>query len=89
MAVADTLDALTSNRSYYKSRSVVEAISILVDSAGYEFDPKVVKGVVDWVEKTSSQLSKKLEHLTPEDLLDSQKHPDHSSLGSAVAGVAT
>ncbi|MFB0555150.1 MAG: diguanylate cyclase [Phycisphaerae bacterium] len=89
MAVADTLDALTSNRSYHKSRSVAEAISILIDSAGYEFDPKVVKGAVNWVEKTSSQLSKKLENLTPEDLVDSQKHPDHSSLGSDVVGAAT
>jgi len=89
MAVADTLDAITSNRSYHKSRPVAEAISILLDSAGYEFDPEVVKGAVKWVEKTGSQLSKKLEHLTPEDLVDSQKHPDHSSLGSVVAGAAT
>ena len=64
---------------------MAEAISILIDSAGYEFDPKVVKGVSNWVEKTGAQLGKKLEHLTPDDLADSQKHPDRSSLGSAVA----
>jgi len=85
MAVADTLDALTSNRSYHQSRSVAEAIHILVDSAGYEFDPNVVKAMVNWIERISSQMGKTIEELIPDDLPDSQKKPYYNSPAPSAA----
>jgi diguanylate cyclase (GGDEF)-like protein len=69
MAVADTFDALTSPRSYRGCRSVAEAIEILVDSSGYDFDPDVVKAVVCWVEKVCRQAGKMLDQISPQDLL--------------------
>jgi len=89
MAVADTLDALTSNRSYRNCRSLAEAVNILVDSAGYEFDPMAVKGMVSWVEKLASQLSKKTEELAPDDLVNSQKRRDQSMLKPATVASET
>jgi diguanylate cyclase (GGDEF)-like protein len=83
IAVADTFDALTSSRSYHDSRSLPEAMEILVDSSGYEFDPKVVKGMVCWVEKVRGLLGK-ARQLTPADLLDSQKHLDCNSMAPLV-----
>jgi diguanylate cyclase (GGDEF)-like protein len=79
MVVADTFDGLTSDRSYHNSRCLAEAMEILVDSSGYEFDPEVVNAMVCWVEKVRSELDG-ADQLTPEDLLDSQKHLDSSSI---------
>jgi len=83
IAVADTFDAITSNRSYHNARPLDEAIVIIVDSSGYDFDPEVVKALVSWVEKIRSQLGKS--QLTPEDLLDSQKQCDNSTMAELVA----
>ena len=83
MAVADTFDALTSNRSYHNARSLNEAIEILVDSSGYDYEPRTVKGMVAWVQNVCSQLG--VTQLTPEDLLDSQKQFDQSSMAPLVA----
>ena len=83
MAVADTFDALTSNRSYHNARSLNEAIEILVDSSGYDYEPRAVKGMVAWVQNVCSQLG--VTQLTPEDLLDSQKQLDQSSMAPLVA----
>jgi diguanylate cyclase (GGDEF)-like protein/putative nucleotidyltransferase with HDIG domain len=79
LAVADAFDALTSNRSYHKSRPPAEAIRILVDSSGYDFDPEIVETMVSWTEQVSSQLGG-MDQLTPEDLLDSKKQPDDNSV---------
>jgi len=84
MAVADTLDALTSNRSYHDSRPLTEAIGILVDSSGYDFDPRVIEGLVSWVEQVRMKLGK-TNGLEPEDLLNSQRQSDHRSMVSLVA----
>lgn len=43
MAVADVYDALTSKRVYKKSMSHEQAISIILQGAGSQFDPLVVK----------------------------------------------
>lgn len=75
MAVADTFDALTAPRSYHGSRSVAEAVQILVDSSGYEADPEVVNGMVSWIETICRQAGKTLEQLMPQDLLEWHKHP--------------
>ena len=45
-AVADTLDAITSNRPYRKARRWVDAGRELVQQSGKQFDPRVVQGFV-------------------------------------------
>ena len=42
-AVADTLDALTTNRPYRRASTVAEARVIIVGAGGTQFDPSVVK----------------------------------------------
>jgi diguanylate cyclase (GGDEF)-like protein/putative nucleotidyltransferase with HDIG domain len=88
MAAADTFDALTSNRSYHESRSLEEAVKIMVDSSGYDFDPEAVESLVAWVEKVRSQLGK-TGRLTTEDLLVHQEQLDESAVASFVADVIT
>lgn len=77
LTVADAFDALTSNRSYHSSLSVDEAIKIIVDSSGYDFDPEVVKALISWIESVRSQLGEDRQ-LTPEDLLDLLKQDDQN-----------
>ena len=84
LSVADAFDALTSNRSYHKSRPPAEAIRILVDSSGYDFDPEIVEIMVSWVEQVSSQLGD-TDQLTPEDLRDSQERRDDKSTPEIAA----
>jgi HD-GYP domain-containing protein (c-di-GMP phosphodiesterase class II) len=93
LAVADAFDALTSNRSYHKSRTSAEAVRILVDSAGYDFDPNVVKAMVSWIEQVSTPLGG-MDLLKTKNLLDSIKKPDKSDKSelasedlAVVAGV--
>ncbi len=88
MAVADAFDGLTSDRSYHNSRSLAEAMEILVDSSEYDFDPEVVKAMASWVEKVRGEMGS-ADQLMPEDLLDSQKHLDGSSIAAPVHDVAT
>jgi ribonuclease P protein subunit RPR2 len=42
-AVADTLDAITSDRPYRKARSWEYARADILDEAGRQFDPEVVQ----------------------------------------------
>ncbi len=42
IAVADTFDALVSNRSYRKGRAAAKAIAVIAGEAGTQFDPEVV-----------------------------------------------
>lgn len=85
MAVADTFDALTSNRSYRALRPVAEAMKILTDSAGYEFDPDAVKSMVSWVDSTAGQLGKTIDKLVPDDLLNVCKQADNSFMAMLTA----
>jgi diguanylate cyclase (GGDEF)-like protein/putative nucleotidyltransferase with HDIG domain len=50
LAVADTLDAITSNRVYRNGRDVSTALRIITEEAGAQFDPSVVDGLMRWVE---------------------------------------
>ena len=84
LAVADTFDALISDRSYHNSRSIAEAVEILTDSSGYDFDPEAVKALTLWIRKVQDQLGD-VDQLTPEDLLASQKHLDYRSTAELVA----
>jgi putative nucleotidyltransferase with HDIG domain len=73
VAVADTFDAMTATRTYHASRTVSDALSILKDSSGYDFDPDVVKALVAWIEAVASELDKTVADITFDDLLWSQK----------------
>jgi ribonuclease P protein subunit RPR2 len=42
-AVADTLDALTTDRPYRPGRSLAEARPIITDASGTQFDPAIVE----------------------------------------------
>jgi HD-GYP domain-containing protein (c-di-GMP phosphodiesterase class II) len=84
LGVADTFDALISDRSYHNPRSIAEAIGILTDSSGYDFDPEAVKALTLWIRNVQNQLGD-VDQLTPKDLLDSQKHSDNKSMTELVA----
>jgi HD-GYP domain-containing protein (c-di-GMP phosphodiesterase class II) len=84
LAVADTFDALISDRSYHNSRSVAEALEILSDSSGYDFDPEAVKALVKWVRKVNNHQDN-VDLLTPEDLLACQKPLDQTPTAELVA----
>ncbi|MBN2313503.1 MAG: diguanylate cyclase [Sedimentisphaerales bacterium] len=88
MAVADSFDALTATRPYHHSRSLDEAIGILTDSSGYDFDPEIVKAMVSWTEEIRNRLGEKRQ-LTPKDLLDSQKCSDDQSTSEPVVAACS
>ena len=76
IAVADTLDALTSNRPYGEVLSLNGAIKIVVDASGYDFDPEVVNGLLCWIEDRGKALNKTPDLMTAADLLESQRQED-------------
>jgi diguanylate cyclase (GGDEF)-like protein/putative nucleotidyltransferase with HDIG domain len=76
LSVADTLDALTSPRSYRALLPLSEALKILVDSSGYESDPDVIKALSAWAESVAADLGMPVDQLTVEDLLDHQRKND-------------
>lgn len=47
VAVADTYDAIRGNRSYDKGRTHEEALGILIQASGTQFDPEIVKAFVN------------------------------------------
>jgi diguanylate cyclase (GGDEF)-like protein len=52
LAVADALDAITSNRAYRVAKSVPEAMEIIRSGAGTQFDPEVVNATKCWLQST-------------------------------------
>ncbi len=81
ICVADTFDALTATRSYHDERLIIEALRILKDSAGYDFDPDVVAALVTWFENISIQCGIDLNSLT---LANLEEWPGN---GRAVDGL--
>jgi ribonuclease P protein subunit RPR2 len=69
VAVADAFDALTSDRSYHASRTVAEALHLLKDACGYDFDLTVVVALAAWVEEVAKRLNTTPERLAANDLL--------------------
>jgi diguanylate cyclase (GGDEF)-like protein/putative nucleotidyltransferase with HDIG domain len=88
MAVADAFDALTSNRSYRDSISAAEAMTILADSGGYDFDPKVVEAMASWLNRVSLHFDKAPEDLSQDDLLNFQKRSDDNDKAMLTANLA-
>ena len=62
IAVADTYDAVTSNRSYRSARSHDEALEILKAGSGSQFDPIIIEALMS-CEQTIKQDSNRLKHL--------------------------
>jgi len=71
LAVADAFDAITSNRVYHNARSVSDALRILVEESGRQFDPDVVDAMVKWVLAIGRKLGKESD-LAVADLQQSQ-----------------
>ncbi|KKL78356.1 hypothetical protein LCGC14_2025670 [marine sediment metagenome] len=72
LAVADTLDAITSERVYRKSRPLAKAMAILAEEAGQQFDPAVVEALTQWIADVATRLGTP-EDVTVQHLLDSQQ----------------
>lgn len=52
VAVADAFDAMTSDRPYRQARSVDEALAVLKECQGTQFDPRVVAAALRALDKT-------------------------------------
>lgn len=66
IAVADTFDAMTSDRPYRERRSKYEAIAELKNCSGQKYDPEIVQVFLEVLEEISSKPKKEpLEVLTP------------------------
>jgi len=74
LAVADAFDAITADRVYRKARPVSEALQVLIEESGRQFDPDVVDAMVKWVLATGRELGKESD-LAVADLLQSQPAP--------------
>lgn len=51
LAVADVFDALTSDRPYRKAMSVDEALKLIKEKSGVEFEPEVVEALIRVIKK--------------------------------------
>lgn len=89
VAVADTFDALTSDRAYHPSRPVGEVLRMLEDSCGYDFDPAVVPALIAWAGSVAERLGTTPDNLRPPDLLTVQEPsvPKTPATSSLVAGT--
>ena len=71
IALADALDAMTSNRSHRESRPLGEALVEIMAAAGSQFDPEAVEVLMNWVQSVAAGRGQdNLMHI--EDLLGSQ-----------------
>jgi response regulator RpfG family c-di-GMP phosphodiesterase len=61
-AVADTLDAMTSDRPYRKGTTFANAIAEIRRCAGTQFDPEVVKAFLDIGEEALIQIKEDMRH---------------------------
>jgi len=55
VAVADVFDAIISPRPYRKARSIEEAIEVIENGAGTQFDPRVVDALMAHVDQAPSR----------------------------------
>ena len=68
LAAADAFDAITSDRVYRAARSLPEAMQILIEESGRQFDPEVVDALIQWILATGRQAGREGD-LTAGDLL--------------------
>ncbi len=58
ISVADAFDAMTSDRPYRKGMSIEEALSIIEEESGKQFDPKIVSVFVKFVREHRGVIEK-------------------------------
>jgi len=71
LAVADAFDAITCTRTYHDAKTVTEAMTVLAEGAGSQFDPQIVKAMGRWVAQVKQSLDSP-EHILVDDLLNDQ-----------------
>jgi putative nucleotidyltransferase with HDIG domain len=64
-AIADTLDAITSDRPYRKGRSFTEARKEIIKCSGKQFDPKIVEVFLQVPEERWSDLRTEISRMSP------------------------
>lgn len=69
LSVADAFDAITSNRSHRRSRTVAQALDIISDGAKKQFDPAPVRAIIQWVKTMGQELGRGTD-VTAEELRD-------------------
>jgi HD-GYP domain-containing protein (c-di-GMP phosphodiesterase class II) len=68
ISVADSYDAMITNRSYRKALSSAVALDTIKTQAGSQFDPKVVECFVELIEVDLFVPPKRREYVVPEDM---------------------
>ena len=67
IAVADTFDALTTNRPYQRAHDPVEALRIIQDLAGQRLDPKAIAALLAVFQRGEIRIQKQLTQTIPLD----------------------
>lgn len=65
LAVADTFDALTSDRPYRRGMGVASALAILADGAGHQWDPGIVEALVQQLATAARESTLPPQHAVP------------------------
>jgi HD-GYP domain-containing protein (c-di-GMP phosphodiesterase class II) len=65
IAVADTFDALTTNRPYQQAHDPVEALRIIQNLSGQRLDPKAVAALLAVFERGEIRIQKQPIHTIP------------------------
>jgi HD-GYP domain-containing protein (c-di-GMP phosphodiesterase class II) len=73
--IADSLDAMTSDRSYRKGTTFAAARAEIVRCAGEQFDPQIVEVFLAMPNETWSELRKEIRRLAPSARSVSLCHP--------------
>lgn len=68
IAVADTFDALTTNRPYQKAHDAVEAIRIIQNLSGQRLDPKAVTALLAVFQRGEIRIQKQISEIIPAEL---------------------
>jgi diguanylate cyclase (GGDEF)-like protein/putative nucleotidyltransferase with HDIG domain len=82
LTVSDALDAITADRPHRQARTVAQALQVLVEESGRQFDPDVVDAAVQWVQAVRQTLGRPGD-LTVADLLSEAGAEDDAALLAA------
>ncbi|MBE3069293.1 MAG: diguanylate cyclase, partial [Planctomycetes bacterium] len=71
LTVADAFEALTSDRSFRKGIEVPDALRVLIESSGTQFDAEVIDALIRWVRAAGHAIGD-LGAVTPDAMLDDE-----------------